>query len=139
MYICIRQTVCLGMYRKGSTDHRPSKFQLSPIRSLCANVRTETHIHMSTPNSNKDDYKYHLRKRFKPLGFMNQFSGSPLALPQYVVHYRSRFLSLPEYRTMCTDQYRTHDDVIKWKHFSPYWPFVRGIHRSRVNSPLKGH
>ena len=24
-----------------------------------------------------------------------------------------------------------HDDVIKWKHFPDYWPFVRGIHRSR--------
>ena len=24
-----------------------------------------------------------------------------------------------------------HDDVIKWKHFPCYWPFVRGIHRSR--------
>ena len=23
-----------------------------------------------------------------------------------------------------------HDDVIKWKHFPRYWPFVRGIHRS---------
>ena len=32
----------------------------------------------------------------------------------------------------------THDDVIKWKHFSLYWPFVRGIHRSPVNSPHKG-
>ena len=31
-----------------------------------------------------------------------------------------------------------HDDVIKWKHFSRYWPFVRGIHRSPVNSPHKG-
>ena len=31
-----------------------------------------------------------------------------------------------------------HDDVIKWKHFSRYWPFVRGIHRSPVNSPPKG-
>ena len=30
------------------------------------------------------------------------------------------------------------DDVIKWKHFSRYWPFVRGIHRSPVNSPHKG-
>ena len=28
-----------------------------------------------------------------------------------------------------------HDDVIKWKHFPRYWPFVRGIHRSPVNSP----
>ena len=31
-----------------------------------------------------------------------------------------------------------HDDVIKWKHFPRYWPFVRGIHRSPVNSPNKG-
>ena len=31
-----------------------------------------------------------------------------------------------------------HEDVIKWKHFPRYWPFVRGIHRSPVNSPHKG-
>ena len=29
------------------------------------------------------------------------------------------------------------DDVIKWKHFPRYWPFVWGIHRSLVNSPHK--
>ena len=44
-----------------------------------------------------------------------------------------------------TDRYKffymtlvTHDDIIKWKHFPRYWPFVRGIHRSPVNSPHKG-
>ena len=31
-----------------------------------------------------------------------------------------------------------HDDVIKWKHFPRYWPFLRGIHRSSVISPHKG-
>ena len=31
-----------------------------------------------------------------------------------------------------------HDDVIKWKHFLRYWPFVRGIPRSPGNSPHKG-
>ena len=31
-----------------------------------------------------------------------------------------------------------HDDVIKWKHFPRYWPFVRGIHRWPLNSPHKG-
>ena len=31
-----------------------------------------------------------------------------------------------------------HDDVIKWKHIPRYWPFVREIHRSPVNSPHKG-
>ena len=31
-----------------------------------------------------------------------------------------------------------HGDVIKWKHFPRNWPFLRGIHRSPVNSPHKG-
>ena len=31
-----------------------------------------------------------------------------------------------------------HDDVIGWKLSPRYWPFVRGIHRSPVNSPHKG-
>ena len=31
-----------------------------------------------------------------------------------------------------------HDDVINCKHFPRYWPFVRGIHRSPVNSLHKG-
>ena len=30
------------------------------------------------------------------------------------------------------------EDYIKWKLFSRYWPFVRGIHWSPVNSPHKG-
>ena len=34
--------------------------------------------------------------------------------------------------------FMVHNDVIKWKHFPRYWPFVRGIHRSLVNSPNKG-
>ena len=37
-----------------------------------------------------------------------------------------------------SDDLSNHDDVIKWKHFPRYWPFVRGIHRSPVNSPNKG-
>ena len=31
-----------------------------------------------------------------------------------------------------------HDDVIRWKHFPRYRPFVWGIHRSPVKSPHKG-
>ena len=37
-----------------------------------------------------------------------------------------------------TSVWITHDDVIKWKHFPRYWPFVRGTHRSPVNSRHKG-
>ena len=31
-----------------------------------------------------------------------------------------------------------HDDMIPWKHFHYYWPFVRRIHGSPVNSIHKG-
>ena len=31
-----------------------------------------------------------------------------------------------------------HDGVIKWKHFSRYLSFVRGVHQSQVDSPNKG-
>ena len=34
--------------------------------------------------------------------------------------------------------YTLQDDVIKWKHFPRYWPFVWGIHWWPVNSPHKG-
>ena len=38
----------------------------------------------------------------------------------------------------CHHLLKYHDDVIKWKHFPRNWPFVRGIHRSPVNSTHKG-
>ena len=41
------------------------------------------------------------------------------------------FCSIPDGRVR-------HDDVNKWKHFPRYWPFVRGIRRSPLNSPHKG-
>ena len=40
-----------------------------------------------------------------------------------------------EYKRRLVHPY--HDDVIKWKHFPRNWPFVRGIHRSPVNSRTK--
>ena len=42
----------------------------------------------------------------------------------------------PLARALAAEHY--HADVIKWKHFPRYWPFVRGIHRLPVNSPHKG-
>ena len=39
--------------------------------------------------------------------------------------------------SMAYNTHALHDDAIKWKHFPRYWPFVRGIHRSPVNSPHK--
>ena len=50
---------------------------------------------------------------------------------------QSRFAGVPVAQTLPV-LLLWHDDVIKWKHFARYWPFVRGIHRSPVNSPHKG-
>ena len=47
---------------------------------------------------------------------------------------------LTQLSVVCGVTMRPHvyDDVIKWIYFPRYWPFVRGIHRSPVNSPHKG-
>ena len=47
-------------------------------------------------------------------------------------------ISLSKYMSTRVQWTIYHDDVIKWKHFPRYWPFLRGIHRSTVNSPHKG-
>ena len=49
---------------------------------------------------------------------------------QYMV-----YMTYAKYSVISQDHY---DDVIKWKHFPRYWPFVREIHRWPVNSPNKG-
>ena len=37
---------------------------------------------------------------------------------------------------LCFESERNHDDVIKWKPFPRYWPFVQGIHRWPVNDVI---
>ena len=48
------------------------------------------------------------------------------------------FMNAVKIPCSCTVRVTTHDDVIKWKDFPRHWPFVRGIHRSPVNSTRKG-
>ena len=73
--------------------------------------------------------------------------SGPLAEPEvYVggVKCQRDYLNLPEGGTsngaviLEVLNCFVYDDVIKWKHFPRHWPFVRGIHRSPVNSPHKG-
>ena len=58
-----------------------------------------------------------------------------LKLPRYPNVQYSQALARSSIVVQC---FHLHDDVIKWKPFPRYWPFVRGIHRSPVNSPHKG-
>ena len=55
---------------------------------------------------------------------------------------RSRIISdhgtdivIPNYLCVSITGFNPNDDVIKWKHFPRYWPFVRGFHRSPVKFP----
>ena len=54
-----------------------------------------------------------------------------------IIHYMSKFLVHMVWNDVIIVALK-HDDVIKWKHFPRYWPYVRGIHWSPVNSPHKG-
>ena len=65
---------------------------------------------------------------------------SSLYLKQRYLHLKSWAIDMCNRKTTYhrSLKNRMHDDVIKWKHFPRYWPFVRGIHRSPVNSPHKG-
>ena len=60
-----------------------------------------------------------------------------LVSPEAVVMTASGDTSDGRLASWQLSSFKGHDDVIKWKHFSRYWPFVRGIHRSPVNSPHK--
>ena len=80
------------------------------------------------------------------LPILRQKLGSKARKPQIVTFPICDFLLVYrtemrpgkcEYPRVC-DKNEPHDDVIKWKHFPRYWLFVRGIHRSPVNSPHKG-
>ena len=63
--------------------------------------------------------------------------GLQWSAPQYALVYNTvKAQHLMD--TLARPTWFEHDDVIKWKHFPRYWPFVRGIHRSPVNSPHKG-
>ena len=73
------------------------------------------------------------------LSFNELFIGNPMPHIKYVMVIAHALLTI---LSPCVATYshttNLHDDVIKWEHFPRYWPFVRGIHRSPVNSPNKG-
>ena len=58
---------------------------------------------------------------------LSTWQGARMVVPVMAVRRQAPF-----------DNVCFHDDVIKWKHFPRYWPFVQGIHWSPVDSPHKG-
>ena len=70
-----------------------------------------------------------------PFLYWNQCIVYIMGLSHYVYN---PYPSVGRFWEMCVRAEWHHDDVIKWKYFPRYCQFVRGIHRSPVNSPHKG-
>ena len=77
------------------------------------------------------------------LCFMLEHAIRARYLPMRSIIIPSRLVPLVWNNSYCTLKQsihlkKMHDAAITWKRFPRYWPFVRGIHRSPVNSPHKG-
>ena len=54
--------------------------------------------------------------------------------------FKSSLAWMNSYQRLNAEKLRKHDDIIKWKHFSSYWPFVWGESTDDRWIPLrKGH
>ena len=71
---------------------------------------------------------------------LNKLLSTHLRCQRFETQYGSCYITVIHYPhdIMRLDFQNCHDDVIKWKHFPRYWPFVQGIHRAPVNSPHNG-
>ena len=82
---------------------------------------------------NRSHLKMCVGNRWSPIHISHGF-----ALKSYILHKSLKFMNLN--RPMGFRRSNVglvHVDVIRWKHFPRYWPFVRGIHRSPVDFSLQ--
>ena len=75
---------------------------------------------------------------FCTITIMGSMTGSFPVIEYVPTRLSNEFRDSIQYKDGVLAVQETHDDVIKWKHFPRYWPFVGGIHRSPMNSPHKG-
>ena len=69
---------------------------------------------------------YQMERRVTCPLLWNKHMRITLKFPRYTNTYI--FLTVHVYRQCIHLHEESHDDVIKWKHFLRYWPFVREIH-----------
>ena len=86
------------------------------------------------PNTLLTLFSYEMKWKYGTL----IINGNSFSMYVLVIRIVKRWYSLASVVVCWLMRSPTHDDVIKWKHFPRYWPFVGGIHRSPVNSPHKG-
>ena len=112
-------------------------------------VSLPTHICVTRPQWVKYLQTFGLRETWKPLAnWMPLFTTRPTKPGSWIFCVRTfttkntlviRTHWLCQWLIRRRMQWNlNHDDVIQWKQFPRYWPFVWGINRSPVNSPHKG-
>ena len=111
-------------YKKNIWKCRLQKTVILPRLQYVDNQRNVTASHPT-----------HAVKQSSGDGWQKQFSPREISIRTYGRH---TYEVIGLYSAHSGAVWVGHDDVIKWKHFPRYWPFVRGIHRSPVNSSHKG-
>ena len=85
---------------------------------------SSVNVHSTLPGVNELTRHQSYKQTLKDFTFVTQ-SPAPA----------QRNLSMHEWHATDLIDSGTHDDIIIWKHFPCYWPFVQWIHQSLVNSP----
>ena len=104
-------------------------FRRHGVRKTSLQLITKGHLFCTVVTDN-NGFRRH------PIAFCSLSEQDTFGLENVVIswthdEFKSQLRRSPVYMA-------SHDDGVKWKHFPRYWPFVRGIHRSPVNSPHKG-
>ena len=111
---------------------------ISPLHSqfFFTGQATCTELIYAAARKNINKYKNHGQKAFSPAwGWLLVSSSLQVQIPSISNRICARVFVVVKYMN---ETLWYNDDVIQWKHFPRYWPFVRGIHRSPVNSQHKG-
>ena len=119
------------------TWHTPSSFrtELCNTRQLCVHQLSRCSQDLSDQHRDVSDDDQ--QSEF----WINRIWTHPaIRWVQYhrIQKIRCRWVVAGQYTYETEGSWLIHDDVIERKHFPRYCPFVRGIHRSPVNSPHKG-
>ena len=126
---------------------RPSCFSLNVLiyKNFIPNTHSVGHHHRQTQCWHNKALCIHGHQPFSELTTSSCWQACPVIVSEPLIMGNQWLLKttmqLPENKwlqetTLCV-RILWHDDVIKWKSFPRYWPFVPGIHQSPVNSPHK--
>ena len=118
----------LNIYCIGAPSYRNI---IGAVRNMKNKSNLENNIHLCTSNS----YAWSMEYAYT---FQYYISDQRTPCMPLVLWLPGIHIVLSQWTQPDSEHSRHHDDVIKWKHFLRYWPFVWGIHRSPVNSPHKG-